>query len=435
MKKLIYLLFIFASFYSCEMYPEPGSQNIESFSFNIIGNQQTADAGEYLVNKIGAQIYLESLVPKTDKKFRIELEIISGNGSVDNTLIEADNQGKMVTSWKLGNETNVQQIKAKIFDSSNQFYSEFEIQATAFFLDKWNTITDGFLIGIGDMVKDTINNRSMIISGMDLYAKEGVDNKFYEWKQIQGYGYPNNFKDLEINSKGEVFGGGWNGNLYKSTDWGKTWTLISKPIPENQYNFELTITKDDYIWANKWDYGVYCSKDNGITWTKDTIGLDRQEQLGRIFTFDDSLHLAISHANLTILKTSDDGITWSPINTPEYSLTMFVTDDNAIIAQNQGGFVLHKSTNGGQSYRQVFSPHVEYGTTSWHCYDKFKNNYYVLAPGGGVWRTKSFEEFENLITFSLQHNLFIDHNGTIYASGYKYSNATDDPTLVLSFKE
>jgi len=417
------------------MYPEPGSQTIESFSFYIIGNQQAADAGEYLTNEIGAQIYLESLVPKSDKKFRMELEVVSGNGNVDNTVIEADNQGKMITRWKLGDETNLQQITAKIYDSTGRFFYEFEIQATAFFHNKWNTVTDGFLIGIGDMVKDTINNRSMMISGMNLYAKEGVDSKFYEWKQIQVYDYPGNFKDIEINSKGEVFGGGWNGNLYKSTDWGKTWILISKPIPENQYNFELTITKDDYIWANKWDYGVYCSKDNGITWTKDTIGLVRQEQLGRIFTFADSLHLAISHTSLTILKTSDDGTTWTPINTPEYSLTMFVTDDNTIIAQNQGGFVLHKSIDGGQSYRQVFSPNVAYGTTSWHCYDKYKNNYYVLAPGGGVWRTKDFEAFEKLTTFSLQHNLFIDHTGTIYASGYNYSNAEDDPTLVLPYNE
>jgi hypothetical protein len=55
----------------------------------------------------------------------------------------------------------------------------------------------------------------------------------------------------------------------------------------------------------------------------------------------------------------------------------------------------------------------------------------VLAPGGGVWKTKDFEKFEELVTFSLQRNLFIDHQGTIYAAGFNYSNATPDPTLVL----
>jgi hypothetical protein len=433
MKKIKYLLIVFVTFYSCEQYPEPGSQTIETFNYKIIGDLQSAEAGDYLPKEVGAQIYMESLFPKTNKKFHLEIEVISGNGSVDNLKVESDNQGKMLTRWKLGNETNEQQIKAKIFDSTGRFYSEFEIEANAFFMDKWNTITSGFLIGIGDMVKDTITNRSMMISGSNLYVKEGADDKFYEWEQIQNYNF--RFKNIEINSKGEVFGGGWDGNLFKSTDWGKTWVFIYTPFPGNPANFELTVTKDDYIWVNKWEREVYCSKDNGQTWARDTIGIDKRGQLGRVFNFTDSLHMAISSANLTILQTADNGITWKPINTPEYSLTMFVTDDNAIIAQNQDGFKLHKSTDGGLTYRQVFNPHVAYGTTSWHCYDKFKNSYYVLAPGGGVWKTKDFEEFENLITFSVQRNLFIDHNGTIYASGYNYSNAIDDPTLVLPNNE
>jgi hypothetical protein len=110
---------------------------------------------------------------------------------------------------------------------------------------------------------------------------------------------------------------------------------------------------------------------------------------------------------------------------------MFVTDENAIIAQNQGGFHLNKSVDGGNTYKDVFSPHVAYGTSSKHCYLKFKNDYYVLAPGGGVWKTNDFEQFEKLITFETQRNLFIDHRGTIYAGGFNYANAEDDPTLIL----
>jgi photosystem II stability/assembly factor-like uncharacterized protein len=311
-------------------------------------------------------------------------------------------------------------------------YSEFTINANAFFADKLNTIKTGYLIGIGDMVTDTVNNRSMLISGMDLYKLEGENGNFYEWERIQSFSYPHNFKDLEMNNKGEVFGGGWDGNLYKSTDWGKSWILIAKPIPENPYHFELTVTKDNYIWANKWERGIYCSKDGGNTWQKDLNGLAKQEQMGSVYLFGDGSHLALSHNKLLILQTFDDGINWIPVNTPQYSLTIFVTDENDIIAQNQeGGFSLHKSSDSGKTFKKVFSPFVAYGTTSGHCYQKFGNYYYVLAPGGGVWKTRNFEEFKELMTFSLQRNLFIDHNGTIYASGFNYSNATPDPTLVL----
>jgi len=427
MKKFLYLLILPVLMLSCEKYPMPGSETLESFNYMIIGNNQSAESGQYLEAEIGVQVMLESLIPPSTQKFHIELEVLKGGGILDKTTIEAVNDGKMLTRWKLGNEENQQTVRGTIYDADGRYYSEFTINANAFFPEKWNTITKGFLVGIQDMVRDTVNKRSMLLSGRDIYISK---NKFYDWQKIY---FSNNvtLKELEINSKGEVFGGGWDGNLYKTSDWGQNWSLVSKPIPGNIYHFELSVTKEDYIWSNKWDYGVYCSKDNGLTWTKDSVGLENQEQLGRVFSYIGNSHLALSQSKLVILQTLDNGKTWRPIPTPEYSLTMFVTDENEIIAQNQGGFNLHKSSDLGKTYKKVFSPNVAFGTTSWHCYDKFKNYYYVLAPGGGVWKTKDFEEFEKLITFSLQRNLFIDHTGTIYASGFNYANATPDPTLVL----
>ena len=163
------------------------------------------------------------------------------------------------------------------------------------------------------MVADTVNNRSMMISGMDLYKNEGTEGKFYEWEKIQNYSYQYNFKDLEINSKGEVFGGGWDGNLYKSTDWGKSWRFISKPIPENPYNFELSISRDDYIWVSRWDNDMHCSIDGGVTWQKDTSSIASDHPLGPVYRFNDNSHLSLG---LNIKQTFDGGITWKILNTP-----------------------------------------------------------------------------------------------------------------------
>ena len=133
---------------ACEKYPMPGSETLESFSYMIFGNDQSAESGEYLETEIGVQIILESLVPPSNQKFYIELEVLKGGGILDKTTIEAGNDGKMLTRWKLGNENNQQTVKGKIYDSSGEYYSEFTINANAFFTDKWNTITDGFLIGM-----------------------------------------------------------------------------------------------------------------------------------------------------------------------------------------------------------------------------------------------------------------------------------------------
>ena len=172
------------------------------------------------------------------------------------------------------------------------------------------------------------------------------------------------------------------------------------------YNYELTITKDDYIWANRWEKGIHCSKDNGHTWQKDTAGLEKQEYVSPIFSLADTAHLALSVHSMKIIKSTDGGLTWTPINTPEYSVSMFVTDDNAIIAQNQNQFRLHKSVDGGNTYRQVLSVKVAYGTLSRHNFKQFGDTYYVLAPGGGAWKTKDFEEFEKLFAFDIQRRSF-----------------------------
>ena len=425
MKKLLYLLILPVLMLACEKYPMPGSETIESFNYNIIGNNQSAESGEYLETEIGVQVMLESLIPPSNQKFHIELEVTQGGGSLDKTTIEAGSDGKMLTRWKLGNEENQQTLIGTIYDADGRYYSEFTINANAFFTDKWNTITKGFLVGIQDMVRDTVNQRSMLLSGRDIYISK---NKFYDWQKIH-FSYNIILKELEINSKGEVFGGGWDGNLYKTNDWGQNWSLISKPITGNNYHFELSVSKDDYIWVSRWDNDMHCSTDGGLTWRKDTTSIPNNVPLGPVYQFNDTSHLALA---LNIKQTLDGGMTWKDLNTPQYSSTLFVTGKNEIILQNQdGGFTLHKSSDSGKTYKKVFSPYVAYGTTSWHCYDKFKNYYYVLAPGGGVWKTRDFEKFEELITFSLQRNLFIDHTGTIYASGFNYSNATPDPTLVL----
>ena len=76
-------------------------------------------------------------------------------------------------------------------------------------------------------------------------------DKFYNWSPVY-LNFNTSIKELEINSKGEVYAAGWNEELYQTSDWGQSWNQLGKPIPGNQYNYELTITKDDYIWANKW---------------------------------------------------------------------------------------------------------------------------------------------------------------------------------------
>jgi photosystem II stability/assembly factor-like uncharacterized protein len=428
MKKLLYMLILPVLMLACEKYPMPGSETLESFNYMIIGNNQSAESGQYLTNGIGVQINLESLFPKTDKKFHMVLEITSGNGTVDKSIVQADNNGKMLTRWKLGNDENDQQIKGMIYDSSDRFYSEFEIQATAFFMDKLNTIKTGYLVGIQDMVRDTVAQRTMMVKNGQIWA---LKNEFYSWEQKEWY-FNTNVRMIDKTSDGTVFAAGWNGALYKTENWGDNWQYVCDPFPGSGSFYNFNITSDDYLWATKASFGVYCSKDKGLTWTQDTTKMISTGYLGPIYKYGNS-YLCMSNNPMSIIKTSDDGITWETVNTPEASLSMFVPNDSTIIAQNQGGFILNKSTDDGESYKQVFVPSTTMGGGNlWHVYNKFENNFYVLAPGGGVWKTRDFDKFEPVLKISsYQQKLFIDHMGNIYVVGDAFINAEDEATFII----
>jgi photosystem II stability/assembly factor-like uncharacterized protein len=425
MKRILFFILSILVFTACEQYPTPGTQILRQFNFQIIGADQFAEAGNYLPDSVGIIIDFESLVPTGERQFTMEIEVAEGGGTVDQTVVYSDKNSIMKTRWKVGNTSNEQVLKVKIYDTEGLFSAETEIRATSYFTDKLNTIDKGFLVGIGGMVRDTINQRSMLISGRNLYV---LTDDFLNWKRIS-YPFNTSLKELEINSKGEVFAAGWNGNLYKTSDWGENWFDLGKPIPENPYHYELSVTKDDNIWVSRWDFKMHCSTDGGLSWQKDTTNIASDSPLGPVYLFSDTSHLALASS---VMQTFDDGITWKSLDNPQYPSTLYVTDKNEIILQGQeGGFTLYKSVDSGKTYKKVLSPSVAYGTTSWNCYDKFKKFYYVLAPGGGVWKTKDFEEFTELFTFSKQRNLFIDHQGNVYASGFNYSNAPDDPTLIL----
>ena len=89
----------------------------------------------------------------------MEIEVTAGTGSIDEDIIYADETGLMTTNWKLGENGNEQELTCRIKDEDNKLYVEFTINATAFYYNKWNTIEQGYLCGIQDMVADTINHR------------------------------------------------------------------------------------------------------------------------------------------------------------------------------------------------------------------------------------------------------------------------------------
>jgi photosystem II stability/assembly factor-like uncharacterized protein len=417
MKKQVYILLLATLLFSCEKYPESGSETLERINFAIIGNNQFAEANQYVPDSVGIQIDMQTAIYNGNMDFIATIEEIEGGGSVDQTMFHVNKDGKILTRWKLGSESNTQKLKIVISDSIGNKLTSAQIKATSYFFSEWNKIESGYLTGIGDMVSDTVNHRSLLISGGKLYRS---GEKFYKWDVVDGNSI-SNIHNIEMNSKNELFAGTWDGNLYKSADQGNTWLQCPKPIEGYSGYFELTITPDDYIWVSYWDHGISCSKDDGLTWYKNEAGQTNEEIMGRVYQLGDGSHIALAQGQMVIFRTFDDGITWTPLNTPQYSLSCYVTENNEIIALNQeNGYSLFKSVDYGQTYKLIKAISTEYHSTPLtHTFVKFENNYYILPPGGGLWKTSNFEsnDFQKIGNLSEAHLVYIDHKGTIYTNG------------------
>src|SRR5690606_16524956 len=117
MKRFLYFILLIFAFSACEQYPTPGTQILRQFNFQTIGAEQFAEAGNYLPDSVGVFVNLESFVPAGERDFMMEVEVLQGGGMVDQTLVQTNKNGIMKTRWKVGNTSNEQVLKVKIYDT------------------------------------------------------------------------------------------------------------------------------------------------------------------------------------------------------------------------------------------------------------------------------------------------------------------------------
>ena len=177
------------------------------------------------------------------------------------------------------------------------------------------------------------------------------------WEEIEIYDEFEWITKISINSLGTIFTKTSDG-YFRSTDNGESWDQLST-TPDGIEIFGITQT--DKMYATASDSGYYYSTDYGNTWLYLSKG---NGEPVRSFASNDIGYLFILEHYHTILRSTDNGISWQEINSGLDSVSLnclIITDDDYLLVGASGKGVyrsINKTTSVENSFIQM--PNVFY---------------------------------------------------------------------------
>lgn len=394
---------------ACKKLPDPSQEILESYSFSSQGSGQKALSGNYLPDTIGVMITSNMSNSYDMTGMKVKFEVLTGEGSVDDTIITTGAYGYAFTRWKLGSQQFTQTVQASIYDKAGKFLATIHFTGYGFIDNSWNQVSYYPDIGISSMVSDTIHHFTYMISGMTLYKQK---TNYFEWEPVN-LSFQNPSK-IWLCKDGTLFILSSGNGLFKSNDQGKSWDQCDSIFPVK--NPQVVVTADKYIWATWGNSGLHCSRDGGASWTVDSVGIPPDAELGDICHMSNGTWLFLAQ-NKHTYKSVDDGKTWSQVYCPPLSLKLFVTaDDEIIYCCQENAIALYKSTDMGLSFQQIYVVQVYFVSSMGQTFFRYNNTWYILIQGYGILKTNDFTNFETTWYHSLAWDLFIDQNGVFIVS-------------------
>jgi hypothetical protein len=410
MKRLVLLIFLFCFLLACDRYPDPAFISLKEYYFSFQNTQgKKFLSGELVDDTI--KFYASNNLTSLADHILVKYEVVKGGGSVTVSETYTNNNGIAATNWKLGTESFEQKLRANTYDLSGKYLSSSYLYAYGFRSDTWDTLTwdpDGYMTG---MVADTVNKVTFIVTNGMLY-KQGV--RYYLWDPVIDPVMISP-RTLNIDRKGVIYVTTWDGTLLKSIDHGESWKTCTKPYPDRPYYISISISNDNNVWVFDFDHPTRFSKDGGTTWINAGSELS-SKGFGDVFRLKDGSLLFHGSNCCSLNRSFDDGLTWTPIVTPGYSIKLYVNDkDEIFIVTQEDGITIYKSTDFGGTFNRVYNINPEWGTSMDNTFTKWGNHYFILIPGYGILKSSDLANYEVYWKNSNLRNLFIDHNGVLIA--------------------
>lgn len=219
---------------------------------------------------------------------------------------------------------------------------------------------------------------------------------------------------MTTNASGHVFVGTPYSAVYRSMDWGDSWTRLDKGIDDGGANFHLVetikVADDGTLFAGVKGYGLVRSKNNGDTWEKLNIGIE---------------------------VTSSARISVSTEKLPNDKIAVFVGYD-----AGRPDLFLYYSADGGDSFTEVPKGNLPAAASS--IFETFMSPnsdmmFVLVSYNKGLYRTSNMgqqwtridsdpnsgESDDNFLTMTA------DRNGVLYLGRNALPSSTHSPNAVV----
>jgi hypothetical protein len=418
-KVISYLSFlsIFWFAVSCERYPDPSLTFLKDYSFGF----QTAQGGKYSSGDwVGDSISFRAVNNKASVKdtFNVVFEVLSGSGTITKQSAKTDSNGMVYTHWRLGSGSCEQKLRAKTYDLSGEYLTSTDLVEYGFNPAAWNTFNGYPENSITGMAADTVNKVTFIVTNSGLY-KQG--EKYFIWNQVLEAGM-GSAMSINIDRNNVFYAGIYGGQISKSIDHGNSWIPCTRPYNDQTYNIYINISNDNYIWVFSYNKKTRFSKDGGVTWNDagDEISLHGQ---GDLFRLKDGSVLFHGSDCCSLFRSFDNGLTWTKIETPGYSVKLYVNgEDEIFICTQENGLTFYMSNDYGSTFNKVYSVSAGW-IPGMNTFTKWHNYYYVLIPGTGIMKSADLIHYQSFYYDYSLGNLFIDHNGNMIARDWNINTA------------
>jgi hypothetical protein len=416
MKRLLFLSLAFCLFLDCDRVPDPSIEFLKNYSFIYQNEQgQRFFAGEWVNDSVS--ILANNYAAEGREPVKVLFEVIKGAGSVTKTEVVTNINGIASTKWQLGTGSTEQILRAKSYDMSGKYLTSSDLRAYGFRTGEWNKWSGTPDGGMAGMIADTVNKVTLMVNSNSVY-KPG--DRYYMWNEVTDPLLVSS-RTISMDGNGVIYVTTWNGDLVKSSDHGQTWKTCTKPYPDRPYYFFFSVANDNWLWAFYFDHHTRYSSDGGETWTDAGGGIE-SIGYGDVFRLEDG-SLIIHGSNCCSLNRSfDNGLSWTSIPSPGYSLKLYVNekDEIFIVTQVDTGIAIYRSTDNGASFSPVHTVFPEWGTAMYNTFNKWRSFYYVLIPGYGILKSPDLIHYEDYYLNSDLLDLFIDQNGVMVAKAQDF---------------